>query len=295
MNRIHIAVRLSLSKPTLRQAQCDKNSLNEIPMKITNKKAEELWQDKLTGNLSKNEEKALADFLTSNPEKAKELKELEQTWDLFEEIERPEASEAMDARFEGMMDAYAEKQKEVRPNMLDWIVAQMTKSWQVGLASLVMGLFIGWWMLPSQDQKQDIAQLSSEIQSMKEMMMLTLLEQPKAQERIRAVNLAAELPKADTKVINALISTLNHDDNINVRLASLESLVRYVDEPDVRHALVDALKMQESPLVLVAIADVLVAIQEKSSVDAMEQLKENTEDEIVKEKLNESIQTLKNT
>lgn len=264
-------------------------------MKITNKKAEELWQDKLTGNLSKNEEKALADFLTSNPEKAKELKELEQTWDLFEEIERPEASEAMDARFEGMMDAYAEKQKEVRPNMLDWIVAQMTKSWQVGLASLVMGLFIGWWMLPSQDQKQDIAQLSSEIQSMKEMMMLTLLEQPKAQERIRAVNLAAELPKADTKVINALISTLNHDDNINVRLASLESLVRYVDEPDVRHALVDALKMQESPLVLVAIADVLVAIQEKSSVDAMEQLKENTDDEIVKEKLNESIQTLKNT
>ena len=190
---------------------------------------------------------------------------------------------------------YSEKQKEVRPNVLDWIVAQMTKSWQVGLASLVMGLFIGWWMLPSQDQKQDIAQLSSEIQSMKEMMMLTLIEQPKAQERIRAVNMAAEMPQADEKVINALISTLNHDDNINVRLASLESLVRYVDEPDVRHALVDALKMQESPLMLVAIADVLVAIQEKSSVDAMEKLKENTEDEFVKEKLHESIETLKNT
>ena len=264
-------------------------------MKITNKKAEELWQDKLAGNISENEEKALKEFLLSNPEKAKELKDLEQTWDLFEEIERPEPSDAMDARFEGMMAAYSEKQKEVRPNVLDWIVAQMTKSWQVGLASLVMGLFIGWWMLPSQDQKQDIAQLSSEIQSMKEMMMLTLIEQPKAQERIRAVNMAADMPKADEKVINALISTLNHDDNINVRLASLESLVRYVDEPDVRHALVDALKMQESPLMLVAIADVLVAIQEKSSVDAMEKLKENTEDEFVKEKLNESIETLKNT
>ncbi|MEQ9466794.1 MAG: HEAT repeat domain-containing protein [Ekhidna sp.] len=264
-------------------------------MKITKKRAQEMWQDKVAGNISDNEAEALNQFLEANPEIAAELKELEQTWDLFEEIKRPEPSEAMDARFEGMIAAYAEKQKEVRPNVLDWIVTQMTKSWQVGLASLVMGLFIGWWMLPSQNQKEDIAQLSSEIQSMKEMMMLTLIERPKAQERIRAVNMAAELPKADEKVINALISTLNHDENLNVRLASLESLLRYADKPEVRHALVDALKMQESPLVLVAIADVLVAIQEKSSVEAMEQLEQSTEDEIVKEKLHESIQTLKNT
>lgn len=264
-------------------------------MKITKQKVQELWQDKMVGNLSDKEAEELDLFLAANPEVASELKEMEQTWELFEEIERPEPSVAMDARFEGMMAAYLEKQKETRPNVLDWIVAQMTKSWQVGLASLAMGLFIGWWMLPSQDQKQDIAQLSNEIQSMKEMMMLTLIEQPKAQERIRAVNLAAELPKADEKVVNALIATLNNDENVNVRLAALESLVRYVDEPNVRQALVDALKMQESPLVLVAIADVLVAIQEKSSVEAMEELQQKTKDEMVKEKLNESINTLKNS
>lgn len=262
---------------------------------MNRKKAEELWQDKLTGDISENEEKELGQYLEANPEVASEFKDLEQTWDLFEEIERPEPSESMDARFEGMMAAYTNKQATSRPNVLDWIVERMTRSWQVGLASLVMGLFIGWWMLPSQDQRQDIQMLSDEIQSMKEMMMLTLIEQPKAQERIRAVNMAAELPNADEKVVNALITTLNKDENVNVRLASLESLVRYVDQPNVRQALVDALKMQESPLVLVAIADVLVAIQEKSSVKALEELQESTEDEFVKEKLNETIQTLKNT
>ncbi len=264
-------------------------------MKLTKKNAEELWQDKLAGNISENEERLLAQFLESNPDLASELEALEQTWNLFEEIERPEPSGTMDGRFEGMMVAYIEKQKTARPNVLDWIVERMTGSWQVGLASLVMGLFIGWWMLPSQNQKQDIALLSSEIQSMKEMMLLTLIEQPKAQERIRAVNLAAELPKADEKVINALISTLNHDENLNVRLASLESLLRYANQPEVRHALIDALKMQDSPLMLVAIADALVDIQEKSSVEAMEELKESTQDEFVKEKLNQSIQTLQNT
>ncbi|MEO9482995.1 MAG: HEAT repeat domain-containing protein [Ekhidna sp.] len=264
-------------------------------MEINKKKAAELWQDKLTGDISENEEKALAQFLEANPDVASELKELEQTWNLFAAIERPEPSEAMDARFAGMLTAYAEKQQTARPNVLDWIVERMTSSWQVGLAALVMGLFIGWWMPPSQNQKQDIIQLSNEIQSMKEMMMLTLIEQPKANERIRAVNMAADLPNADEKVVNALIATLNMDENVNVRLASLESLVRYVDEPNVRQALVDALTKQESPLVLIAIADVLVAIQEKSSVDELEQLQKSTKDEFVKEKLNESIKTLKNT
>ncbi len=263
--------------------------------KIDHKKAKELWQDKMSGDISEVEEKALKEFLLANPKEAAELDELEHTWKLFEEIERPEPSPEMDLKFEGMLRAYQITQEEKKVPILDQVVAWMMKSWQVGLACLVMGLFIGWWMLPSQTQKQDIAQLSSEIQSMKEMMMLTLIEQPKAQERIRAVNLAAELPKADGKVIEALITTLNHDENLNVRLASLESLVRYADIPEVRQELVDALKMQESPLVLVAIADVLVALQEKSSVDTMEELKEQTEDEIVKEKLNQSIETLRNT
>jgi len=264
-------------------------------MKINESKARELWQEKLSGEIGEAEEQSLTEFLASNPDIATELEELEQTWQLFDDIKRPAPSDAMDVKFHGMMSAYMETQNANRPNVLDWIVAQMTRSWQVGLASLMIGLFVGWWMLPSQNQQQDIAQLSDEIQSMKEMMMLTLIEQPKAQERIKAVNLAAELPRADEKVINALITTLNHDENLNVRLASLESLVRYLDQAEVRQALVDALNMQESPLVLVAIADILVAIQETSSVEAMEKLKELTEDEIVKEKLDQSIQSLKNS
>ncbi len=262
---------------------------------INEEKAREIWQDKMTGTISEGDEEVLNQFLKEHPALESELEELEHTWNLFEGIKRPEPSQQMDARFEGMLHAYMEQPQQKMPNVLDWIVEKMTRSWQVGLASLVMGLFIGWWMFPSQNQQKDIAQLSGEIQSMKEMMMLTLIEQPKAQERIRAVNLAAELPKADKRVIEALITTLNHDENLNVRLASLESLVRYADLPDVRHALVDALKMQKSPLVLVAIADVLVALQEKSSLQTMEELKDKTTDEIVKEKLNQSIKTLKNT
>lgn len=262
---------------------------------MNQKKALELWQDKLAGSISDAEEKSLETFLSEHPEVKKELAGLEQTWDLFEKIEQPEPSVQMDARFDGMMAAYEATRQRKTSFSLDAIAAWMTRSWQVGLASLTMGLFIGWWMLPSQNQKEDINQLSNEIQDMKEMMMLTLIEQPKAQERIRAVNLTSDLPKADEKVISALITTLNNDDNLNVRLASLESLLRFKDQPGVRHALIDALKMQESPLMQVAIADVLVAIQEKGSLETMEKLKDEVKEELVKDKLEESIQSLRNS
>ena len=252
----------------------------------------ELWQEKMAGDISTQDEKTLDAYLLKDEQLASELKEMEQTWSLFEEIERPEPSVSMDARFDGMMAAYSES-VEKKPSQLALLMEQVSKTWQMGLASLVIGLFIGWWALPSQTQKEDIQVLSSEIQSMKEMMMLTLIEQPKAQERIRAVNLAAELPSADQKVINALIATLNQDENLNVRLASLESLTRYADQAEVRQALVDALKMQDSPLMLVAIADVLVQIQATSSLKTMQELIESTEDQIVKEKLKQSVQTLR--
>jgi len=255
-------------------------------------KALELWQDKLAGEISGSDEKALETFLKANPELASEWGDLEQTWMLFDEIDRPEPSTQMDARFDGMLAAYQSAKKQHSAPFLDSIVSWLTKSWQVALASMVLGLFIGWWMLPSQNQVQNISQLSSEIQDMKKLMMLTLIEQPKAQERIRAVNMASELPSADEKVIEALITTLNKDDNLNVRLASLEALLLYGKRPEVRAALVEALKVQDSAIMLVAIADALVTIQEKSSVEAMEQLRDTVEDGLVKDKLNESIKSL---
>lgn len=254
----------------------------------------EWWQDKMAGEISEAELVKLNAFLSSNQDIEKELADLEQTWGLFDEIPRPEPTAQMDARFDGMMAAYQATKAVHSVSITQTVMNWLSRSWQVGLASLVLGLFIGWWLLPTQGQKNDIDQLSSEIQDMKKLMMLTLIEQPKAQERIRAVNMVSEMPSADEKVIEALITTLNNDDNLNVRLASLESLLSYREKPEVRHALIEALGMQESVIIQLAIADALVAMQEKSSIDAMEKLKDKMTDDLVRGRLEESIQRLTN-
>ncbi len=251
-----------------------------------------LWQDQLAGTLDSEQERELNEFLIEHPEVKAELADLEQTWMMMDHIDRPEPSSEMDARFFTMMAKYDSKESTAE-FPLAGIIRWFLNGWQVGLASLIIGLLIGWWMLPSQQQSQDVKQLSSEIQDMKTMMMLTLIEQPKAQDRIQAVSLSTELKGTDKRVINALISTMNADDNLNVRLSALESLTGFGQESTVREALVKAILEQQSPIMQVAIADALVLIQAKNSVDELEKLKETIEDDLVKDHLEESIKTLK--
>ena len=81
------------------------------------------------------------------------------------------------------------------------------------------------------------------------MMMLSLLENPSATERLRAVGYTKNLNDANGRVIDALLTTLNNDPNVNVRLVTLEALAELAHDPRAREGLVQSLTKQESPLV----------------------------------------------
>jgi HEAT repeat protein len=98
------------------------------------------------------------------------------------------------------------------------------------------------------------------------------LKDPSASQRIQAVSYTDEISNVDLKVIDALFTTLNEDPNVNVRLATLEALVKLSGEPKVREGLVLSINLQESPLMQSAIADVMVRLQEKSSVQSLQKL-----------------------
>ena len=133
----------------------------------------------------------------------------------------------------------------------------------------------------------------NEIKEMRETMTLTLLQQPKATERLKAVSFTSEIENPDIKVIMALLNTLDRDPNINVRLGSLDALVEYVGNPVVREGLINSITKQDSPLVQVALADIMIALQEKRSVPELKKLLEKRDlNETAKERLEQSIKTL---
>ena len=81
------------------------------------------------------------------------------------------------------------------------------------------------------------------------------------------------LVDADGQVVEALLATLNNDPNVNVRLMTLEALAQVaVRNASVREGLVHSIMEQESPLVQAALADVMLKLQEKRSVQPFRKL-----------------------
>ena len=145
---------------------------------------------------------------------------------------------------------------------------------------LLIGLAAGYIIQnrPKDSGRQEIAALSSEVQEMKQMMMLALLQNTSASERIKAVSYTEEIGTADDQVVNALFATLNEDPNVNVRLVTLEALTKYSSDPLVRQRLVQSILLQESPLMQAALADVMIRLQEKRSIESFKALLKNIED-----------------
>jgi hypothetical protein len=160
-----------------------------------------------------------------------------------------------------------------------------------GVVVLIVGFAVGYVLKPTSNN--EVTELTAQVREMKEMMMLSMLEKESASERLKAVSLTSNMGKVSDKVTNALFQTLNQDPNVNVRLAALEALLPYVSQSSVREELIHSISKQDSPLVQVSLAELMVALQEKKSVSALQKLMENeSTPKDVKKQLKKSIDVL---
>jgi hypothetical protein len=106
--------------------------------------------------------------------------------------------------------------------------------------------------------------------------LFTLLKEASASERIRAVNYAETMTAPNQKVIDALINTLDHDKNANVRLACLYSLARFTDNQKVRDAMVSSLPRQTEPIVQIVLINLLTEMRESKAKRPLQDIISNT-------------------
>jgi hypothetical protein len=207
-------------------------------------------------------------------------------------IESPLPSVELDNRFYQML---AQEKKSVKPSS-SWATLFSLPELLPKLAFASITLLIGFlagYVLQSPSQKTEVSVLTKEVSELKEMMMLSLLKNESATDRLKAVNLTQEMDGASNKVTLALLQTLNNDENVNVRLAALEALHPYVKDNHVREELIRSIGKQDSPLVQIALAELMAALQEKSSVKELEKvLNDSNTPKGVKNKIKQSIDVL---
>jgi hypothetical protein len=218
--------------------------------------------------------KTIEQLIESGKIELTELNDLTLLEDHILNLESPMPSVDLDDRFYRML---AEEKKSVKPafawkHFFSW--PELAPKLALASVTLLIG-FMGGYVLQSPSQKTEVSALTQEVSDLKEMMMLSLLEKESATDRLKAVNLTQEMDGASNKVTHALLQTLNNDANVNVRLAALEALQPYVKDNHVREELIRSIGKQDSPLVQIALAELMAALQEKSSVKELQKVLEN--------------------
>ncbi len=220
-------------------------------------------------------------------------------WEALEKIETPSPSDEIKPRFYAMLDTFKLEQETKKESFFERLFAPIKAIFSARPAvnwaySLILAMIfgIGGYFI-GKPNRGEVERLSSEVQDMKQMMMLSMLENPTASERMKAVSYSQELKTVDDQVVEALLTTLNNDESENVRIITVEALVELAYHPKVREGLVLSLMKQESPLVQVALADAMVKLQEKRSIGQMKKLLQNDNlNKAVKTKFEKSIKSI---
>ncbi len=256
----------------------------------------------LSGNLEGPAREKFVDHLEKCPRCQAEVEELGALWRGLEFVPSAQPSIAMRGRFNEMLEAYRFGQsgsfaqsKAAATNVRQMPQQPRHAWWQLAAACglLAAGAAAGRFTVPQHTAPTpEVAQLRGEVESMRQLVTLSLLQQQSAGQRLRGVTYSYQMDRPDPEVENALLFAVSHDANVNVRLSAVDALQKYTHNPQIGKALVEAIEPQDSPLVQIALIDLLVDSKEGSIIPELRKLEKAEVNEAVRQRATWGLQKL---
>jgi len=235
----------------------------------------------LAGRLTDKAREILIEHLETCSGCRAELAHLGIVWRGLEALKlADEPAPAMKERFQATLAAFEAGLEQGRQAAAAARVTALRQApprwaWQLaaGLAVLAIGLIAGRALAPRPaETSPEIAHLQGQVESLHQLVALSLLQQQSPASRLQGVTFAYQMTQPDPKVVQALLYAAGHDSNVNVRLSAVDALEKYVTDPDVRRALPATLAMQDSPLAQVALIDLVVKSKDRDCAPALRRL-----------------------
>lgn len=236
-----------------------------------------------SGAISVNQNKEVEQHLGGCTECRAESEYLKRVWTNLELIPAEAPGPALRARFYESLDAYRRGAEEsgatpakrpLRAAFSGWWTRPVFQ-FAAAAAMLAVGMFVGRSFEFRKDTSQ-LGELRGEVDHMRQLVALSLMQQQSATDRLEGVNWAYRVQKSDTEVVSALLNTVHEDTSVNVRLAAVDALKPFAKgSPLVRKALIQSLVKQDSPMVEIALVDLLVDLREPTALLPMKRLSED--------------------
>jgi len=254
--------------------------------------------DYVIGQIDEPVHSAVAQHLAACEGCRNETEDLKKLWTTLGSIPATEPGPELRSRFHVMLEAYRQGMDNTprrtwwqgwQSRLISWWPRQPALQLGFALALLILGVVIGRQSQPVPTSPAvtpvtEVADLRAELIQMRQMVALSLMQQQSASDRLRGVNWSYQLQQPGMEILTALVDALMHDPNVNVRLATIDALRQFGDQPVVRQGVVEAMQRQESPMVQIALIDLAVDLKEKESVPVLRKL---TEDQTVNETVRE--------
>jgi hypothetical protein len=250
----------------------------------------------LAGRLDKAAREALVEHLESCVGCRTEVAELNAVWRGLEPLKTgmdapPDAGAKV--RFQEMLAAYqagmAAVQPAARPVVhaprVAWFPAQPVWQFAAAAGLLLGGILFGRYLPRAGGGNPEMAQLRAQVENLHQMVALSMLQQPSPSARMRGVTYSEKIAQPDPLVLDALLQAVNRDSNVNVRLSAVDALQKFAADPEVARAMVNSIPGQESPLVQIALLDMLVQWNARGIAPGLARISRDTQmDEMVRQR-----------
>ncbi len=170
-------------------------------------------------------------------------------------------SERLHLRFQAALAVEKQRMRQAR-------LRRLTLSWAAAASVLILiGVGIGLQMRPAAATEAE--GLRAELAATRQLM-LHLMEQPQTSSRMKAAHVALDLPQIDADIVQNLSFMLHNDVSSNVRLAAIDALLQFGNDPLVRQTLLDALEHEQPMVVQLALIQALVDLEQTEAVPLLE-------------------------
>lgn len=189
-------------------------------------------------------------------------------WNALGEIQTEEPSARLRQRF------YSELQRASRPTpvarLRDLLGFSGNAGWLTAAACVLLGLGTGYVLdQPVAGDGVRLAALEENVSMLNRNLILDRLENDTASKRLRGVIDAAYLVGDDSEIARALLLRATDDRVQSVRTAAIDALGSQLSTPAVGEKLMDLLQQADSPLVQLALVDLVLRNGSQQQIDLL--------------------------
>src|SRR5688572_13110702 len=184
-------------------------------------KLETLLIDYIDGKLNDAERYDVEQMLVANPDAFKTYEQLKEVIHAMQASAKMEPTTRLKRGFEQML---REEEIQLKKGRVVFFQPSLFRV-AAAVAFVVLGGAIAFIIARQNQQSREL----------KQTLMAMLENQQSASQRVLGATVAYnDIVKADDEIVNALVNAMNEDPNTNVRMAALEALGKFHNQPHVR-------------------------------------------------------------